>query len=159
MSEDMFDIAIVRKCSREPEAAALALLDQEGKRDAWRSTGLLGVKLALSQVQELVRLLQDARGAALVLPCRYAQPTISMQEARATAERRLDELKRLRGDVLGPLEDGHEQWMWWRFYSEHLPSQLEGREPGCVFIDIDKLDGHVADERDRGEYARWQMSR
>ncbi|WP_437764848.1 hypothetical protein WMF27_33120 [Sorangium sp. So ce281] len=152
----LFDIEIVRTCPREPEGHALTLLDKYGKREAWRSRGLVGVKLGLRDAQEIARQLRKAGGAALVLPCRYSAPTVSLAAARLLAEKRLEEIKLTRGDVFGPLENGHEQWMWWRFYAEHIPSREEGREPGCIFIDIDKLDGHVAHEKDAEEYARWQ---
>jgi hypothetical protein len=82
-----------------------------------------------------------------------------MDAAREIAKRRLDALVSERGKVFGPLQDGHEDWMWWRFYADHLPSLEEGREPGCIYIDVDKLDGHVRDEGDLAEYRRWQLGR
>jgi len=159
MSENnLFDIEVVRPCSRDPEEMASALLDKHGKGKAWKSVGLIGVELALHDAQELAKLLRNAGGSVLVLPCRYRHPTVPMSAARRTAERRLEELKLEHGNVFGPLEDGQEQWMWWRFYADHIPSQREGREPGCIYIDIDKLDGHVKNEKDAEEYRQWQAA-
>jgi hypothetical protein len=155
----LFDLEVVRACSRNPEELARTLLDKHGKGDIGKSLGFIGVELPLRAAQEIAGLLRNAGGASLVLPCRYRQPTISMDAARTIADRRLEDLKLEQGNVFGPLEDGQEQWMWWRFYADHLPSIEEGREPGCIYIDIDKLDGHVKNEDDSEEYRRWQAGK
>jgi len=157
MSKEMlFDIEIFRPCTSEPEGQALTVLQRFGAREAWKTRGLAGVKLTLSEAQGLARILEDSGAAVFIQPDQYREPVISMTEARALAQKKLDELTSIEGKVFGPLEDGVEQWMWWRFYVDHIPSQKEGREPGCIFIDIDKLDGHVATTEDARQYKRWQ---
>jgi len=135
------------------------MLQPFGAREAWKTRGLAGVKLTLDEAQRLARMLEESGGAVFVQPEQYGQPVISMTAARALARKKLDELTSREGNVFGPLEDGVEEWMWWRFYADHIPSQKEGREPGCIFIDIDKLDGHVATPEDARQYKRWQTGR
>lgn len=152
----LFDVEVVRVCHKTPEDSTRVLLNKYGKGDIWKRLGLVGVELPLDAAQEIAGLLRSSGGAFLVLPCRYRQPTISMDVARKIAGKRLQDLKQEQGNVFGPLEDGQEQWMWWRFYADHLPSVEQGREPGCIYIDIDKIDGHVKSESDAAEYRRWQ---
>ena len=153
-----FDVEIVRACSRAPDGLPLERLGEYGNGERWKTRGFVGVDLPLRDAQKVAKLLRDAGGAALVLPCRYRNAAISMDAARRIAKKRLSDLEVEQGNVFGPLEDGQEQWMWWRFYADHIPSIAEGREPGCIYIDIDKLDGHLKDENDSEEYRRWQAS-
>ena len=63
MSKEMlFDIEILRPCTSEPEGQALTILQRFGARDAWKATGLAGVKLTLSEAQGLARVLEDSGG-------------------------------------------------------------------------------------------------
>lgn len=151
-----FDVEIVRACSRAPERLAVELLGGDGNGERWKTLGLVGVDLPLRDAQKVAKLLKDVGGAALVLPCRYRSSAISIDAARQIAKKRMADLELECGSVFGPLEDGQEQWMWWRFYADHIPSIAEGREPGCIYIDIDKLDGHLRNENDSEEYRRWQ---
>jgi hypothetical protein len=154
--EDLFDVEVVRPSPRKPAGLALVLLGERSSDEPWKIHGLIGVELPLRDAQELTKSLKNAGGGALVLPRRYRGATLTRAAAREIARRRLDLIKSEQGDVFGPLEDGYEEWMWWGFYADHLPSQEEGREPGCIFINVDKLDGHVQDEDDVAEYRRWQ---
>jgi len=152
---ETFDVDIVRVCRRDPGTEAHHLIGIRNPQ-FWKEVGFTGADLSLEEAKKMAELLDLAGGAGLVVPAIYRAPLISQASARQIAEARLSELRHERGDVFGPLEDGHEQDMWWRFLAVHLPSQAEEREPGCVYIDVDKVDGHIKTRADVDEYAEWQ---
>ena len=152
----LFDVEIVRLCPSDPGREAREILGSIGADHFWREPGFLGADLSLDDAMRLNDIIGRAGGAGLVVPSEYREPLVSLDAARQVAAQRYQEIRVERGDIFGPLEDGREQSMWWRFFAENRPAQAEGREPGCIYIDVDKIDGHVKTQEDVSEYASWQ---
>ncbi|MCY1058077.1 hypothetical protein [Nannocystis sp. SCPEA4] len=155
----VFDLLIMRE--GDPAPAALATQPRPQKDSQSRVDlelpRLVRLVLGLSNVKALARELHRAGGRALIIPSCYAAHRISIEKARLLAEKERIRLNSQREIPLGDLMDGVEDAIGWIFAAED-PKQAE-REPGCLFIHIDSIDGHVQTLNERKAFSDLQSER
>lgn len=115
---------------------------------------LIKLRKRLSDIKALARELHRAGGRALIIPSCYAEPCIDIAQARRYAEDERIRLNSQRKLPLGDLMDGIEDAIGWIFAAED-PEQAE-REPGCHFIYIDSVDGHIQTLSERKAFSDLQ---
>jgi hypothetical protein len=108
--------------------------------------GFLGLDLPEPLVKTLFQRLKSTRAVGYWVPSAYRQPHISKDHAAFFAEQALPELstkhyQRHPDDTLGPLFFVGEKPEFWVFKARS--EKFREREGGGMWIDIDKIDGHI----------------
>ena len=142
-----FDIYLVDTCETLPSPEELACVGlQSASAETLTGDGFsfLGVDFPTREHAQRARDVLRSHGArSQLVDSRYRTPCVSLEEARVLAEREIERLKPLSGDVdWEPTTFHDERGAVWTFRA-NSPTLIErGCIPGAVFVSIDKLDGH-----------------
>lgn len=150
----MYDIYLTCECSTLPYLTDLARTIPHIGDPFWQqrlqtftseTRGFLGLDLQKSQARKLLQRIQEAHGEAIIADTAYRQPAISQAEALGLA---LDAVFDRRDAYFStyhfhPIAFHSEKAMTWTFFSASDQLMAEGHIPGGIFVDIDKIDGHI----------------
>lgn len=147
-----FDIYLYQRCLRPPDLHDL--VDQiSAARDPLllarlqerRPSAFLGLDLPEEAAHALRRRIKQCGARAHVAPSAYREPKVSIEEARAIAERAIAQRRESRYPTytFGEVTYGGEGPWWWIFGAGSEQLQAEGWIPGAIIEYVDKLDGHL----------------
>lgn len=157
--EKQFDLFLFNPFETSINHSIAELIDKKLEDNFWSKGGFFGMNISLSKAQGIAKMLRSVGAYVQIVPSDYRIPKITQQEAAKTA---LSELKRIQTE--NPVEEmselfeqKHHEPMWWCFRSDLRREQHdEGRIPGCVFLNVDKLDGHIRSNSEFEEWSSWQ---
>lgn len=147
LPEAVFDLLILREPTENSDVTHISTLDLQNSSRS-ELPRLVRLALGFDEVRNTVKALHHRGGRALLIPSCYAEPRIDLAQANRIAEGERRRLNSKREVPLRELMDGIEDPIAWIFAAED-PEQAE-REPGCHFIYVDSIDGHLQtmDERE-----------
>ncbi|GHO48679.1 hypothetical protein [Ktedonospora formicarum] len=107
--------------------------------------GFFGLDLSYEAAASLLQHLKSLGAEGCRLPAAYRQPHISREQAKPLAEQIISRLHAtyIPDDILGPLSFVRESEVCWIFGAASPQLLKERGEPGVLYAQIDKLDGHM----------------
>lgn len=148
---EMYDLCVVNPVRVDVPTASLPFAFDRLKR-----RGMIHMGLPLRESREVLAVVRAAAANAYLVPTKYRDPPISMEQARSRAMVVHAE-KRALGQRLAELDEGYDDMLWWTFCADDLDAVEKDLVPGCVRIAVDKRDGHI---RSPQEYRDWlQLSK
>lgn len=115
--------------------------------------GAVRVALSLDVARQILVQLGGLGGAVYLVPVAYRSPRLTLDDARAVAQRWCDERAASRAE-LGDVDAGSDGVLWWVFHAPDREAMAQERIPGHIEVAVDKCDGHVRTDE---EYRAWQL--
>lgn len=104
----------------------------------------LGLDLTEAMALELLKRLKAGKATGYLVDSAYRKPTVTREQATAIAERALAEkAKQFPNCTFDAVRLRRSEAMTWTFGASSPEMAAQRRRPGAIFIDVDKLDGHI----------------
>jgi len=117
------------------------------------SGGVMYLGLPWSDACCYARALHEAKGAGVLVPTRYREPRVTLDDGLALA---MNEFRRIRDQdtVYGEGNHPADNYCCWRYAIPNLTAQARGVVPGVVFIYVHKLTGRICSAEEVSEWTR-----
>ena len=152
--EAVFDLLILREATPDSNTSSHSTSDLQSD-SRLELPRLLRLARGFDDIQATAKAFHRRNGHALLIPSCYAMPRIDLKQANRIAEDERRRLNSARDVPLAELIDGIEDPIAWIFAAE-VPEQAE-REPGCHFIYVDTVDGHIQTTDERKAFSNIQF--
>ena len=112
--------------------------------------GFLGLDLPYNLAVTLMQRLITQKAVGYPVPAAYRQPQITKEQALPIAVKAIEHSHstRIPNHTLGPVLLREEKPVCWTFSAASQEWIDAGRIPGALFASVDKLDGHLWQEKD-----------